>query len=377
MKASRFGLYCVLISIFPSGGFAGEFAADTNPPPRLTVELRDGSRVVGTCVEKFFKFHSALLGELKLEVKNIRSVECVSTNSAKLSTSNGDSLTVSFAEPEFAVKASFGKIELAAVSVRRLTVTAGSNPGSHPPGLVALWLGEDNGRDSVGTNDAKLVDIDFADGKVGQAFSLNGFSSCLKVADSPGLNVGEGDGLTLTAWIKPGNVSGFHPIMEWNPSDKIPGTIGVQLWIGHLPGSQGVLQANVVGTDGQHHVLTSSPGVLAPGSFQHVALTYNKASGMGVLYLNGTAVARSQWASFVPLTTGDLWISRRPTDHPGDWTYNAFFAGLLDEIAIYNRALSASEIQAVCKDDNNGELPPVPTPGSMPFNGIYRNGSGE
>jgi hypothetical protein len=94
MKASGFGLCCVLVSVFCSGSLAGAFAADTNSPPRLTVELRDGSRVVGTCVEKFFKFHSALLGELKLEVQNIRSVECVSTNSAKLSTATGDSLTV-------------------------------------------------------------------------------------------------------------------------------------------------------------------------------------------------------------------------------------------------------------------------------------------
>lgn len=378
MRACRSGLCCVLISIFYSGSLAGGFAADTNSPPRLTVELRDGSRVVGTCAEKFFKFHSPLLGELKLEVKNIRSVECLSTNSAKLSTANGDSLTISFVEPAFAVKTSFGKVELAVDSLRRLTVAAGSHTGSLPPGLVALWSGEDNGGDSVGGNEAKLVEIDFADGKVGRAFSLNGFSSCMKVADNAGLNVGEGDGLTITAWIKPDNVSGFHPIIEWNPSDKIPGTIGVQLWIGHLPGSQGVLQANVVSTDGQHHGLTSPPGVLVPGCFQHVALTYDKASGMGVLYLNGTVVARSPWASFVPLTTGDLWISRRPTDHPGDWTYNTFFAGLLDEIAIYNRALSASEIQEICTGQNNGEpLPPPSTPASGPFNGTYRNGSGE
>jgi hypothetical protein len=51
---------------------------------------------------------------------------------------------------------------------------------------------------------------------------------------------------------------------------------------------------------------------------------------------------------------------------------------LLDESAIYNRALSISEIQAVCKGDNNGELPPAPMPGSTtPLNGIYGDGSGE
>jgi len=373
MKASRFGLCCVLVSIFSSDSPAGAFAADTNPPPHLTVELRDGSRVVGTCVEKYFKFHSALLGELKLEVKNIRSVECVSSNSAKLSTANGDSLTVSFAEPEFAVKTSFGKVELAVDSVHNLTVTAGGSPGSHPSGLVALWSGEDNGRDSVGGNDAKLMEIDFADGKVGRAFSLNGFSSWMKIPAGPSLDVGKGNGLTIAAWIKPSNVVSFHPILEWNSVTQL----GVQLWLGHLPQQHGELFSNLVDDEGNAHSLNSAQGVVVTGQFQHVALTYDKASGVARLFVNGRVVAEQNLGSFTPQTSYDLLVSRRPGDHPGDWTYNAFFAGLLDEIALYNRALSVSEIQAACQGDNNGELPPAPTPGAMPFNGIYRNGSSE
>jgi hypothetical protein len=42
--------------------FIASKAADTNPPPCLTVELRDGSRVVGTSGGEHFNFHSALLG---------------------------------------------------------------------------------------------------------------------------------------------------------------------------------------------------------------------------------------------------------------------------------------------------------------------------
>jgi hypothetical protein len=118
---------------------------------RLTVELRDGSRVVGDSVEKYFKFHSILLGDLKLELKDIRSVECVSSNSAKLSTVNGDALTVSFVDSEFAVKTSFGKVDLPVDLVLKFSVTAGGL-GGHPPGLVALWSGEGGGIDSVGGN---------------------------------------------------------------------------------------------------------------------------------------------------------------------------------------------------------------------------------
>jgi hypothetical protein len=52
------------------------------------------------------------------------------------------------------------------------------------------------------------------------------------------------------------------------------------------------------------------------------------------------------------------------------------FAGLLDEIAIYNRALSAEEIKAIGMEENNGEPLPPPTPNIQRprfFNGVSRD----
>jgi hypothetical protein len=375
MKTITASLYAACIFTWLPARPVGAATPDTNPPPRLTVELRDGSRVVGTSGEKNFKFHSALLGDFKLDVIDLRSIDCVSSNAVKLTAANGDVLAVQFAAAELRVQTGFGKVELPVNSIRKFTVSATGCSAAHRPGLVALWSGEDNATDAVGAIELERTDIAFAEGKVGRAFSLNGFSSCMEVPENPSLDVGcTGAGLTISAWIKPENVSGLHPILEWNPSDKIPGVIGVQLWIGNAPGSQGVLAGHVVG-DGQPHSLISPPGMVVPGRFQHVAVTYNKASGAGVLYLNGTVVARSQWGSFEPLTKGNLWISRRPTDHPGDWTYNAFFTGLLDEIALYNRALSAEEIKSICIEDNHGEPLPSPNPARSRFSPGF-NGNG-
>jgi hypothetical protein len=349
---------------------AAETLKNTDPQAcRLTAELRDGSRVVGASGEKYFRFHSPLLGDLKLAAQDVRSVECVSSNAAKLVTSRGDSLTVSFTDSSFPLKTAFGKVELAVAQLRKLTVSVAGTGGAHRPGLVALWSGEGDGKDSAGNHNLELFEVSYADGQVGRAFAMNGFSSCMKLADSADLNPGtDGGGLTISAWIRPDSVSGFHPILEWNPINKIPGTIGVQLWLGTRPDSQGVLAAHMVGAEGdsgnyQPHSLVSHPGTVVTGRFQHVAATYDKTTGNGVLYVNGQVVSREQWGRFEPLTTGDLWISRRPTDHPGDW--NTFFSGLLDEIAIYNRALSTEEIQAVCSEENHGELPAAPPVGRM------------
>ena len=328
--------------------------ADTNPPPRLTVELHDGSRVIGTSVEKNFKFHSALLGDLKLEVKDISSVECVSSNSAKLTAANGDRLTVWFVNSEFAVKTSFGKVELPVDSVRKLTVSATRVAGTHPPGLVALWSGDGEGNDSVGGSTAALTDIAFEEGKVGQAFSFNGVNSCIKIPASQSLDVGAGDGFTIMAWIKPSDVGGLHPLIQW--SDDRP----LNLWIGIRPSENGVLRGDITDDEG-NHFLVSHPGVLVSGIFQHIAFTYDKASGVGTLYVNGIIVARRQLGSqLVAKTKGDLWIS--PIDkRPGNWSTDRAFAGVMDEIALYNRALSASEIQAIYTEENHGEPLTLPT----------------
>jgi hypothetical protein len=312
-----------------------------------------------------------------MAVAGIRSVDCVATNSAKLTAANGDSLTVAFADAAFAVNTSFGKVDLPVESVRRFSVSVNGLTGAHPAGLVSLWSGEGDGRDSIGHHDAELTNIGFEDGQVGQALALNGLNSWMKIPACPALDVGQGDGLTLTVWIKPSNVTLFRPLLEWNSTAKL----GVHLWLNHLPQQHGELFGNVVDTEGNAHSLHSAEGVIVPEKFQQVALTYDKGSGQARLLVNGVVVAQENLGSFTPQTSYDLLVSRRPGDHPGDWTYNAFFAGLLDEIAIYNRALSPEEIKALCLGDNHGELPPapagqpaIPAPAAAAVN---RNGSGE
>ena len=80
-------------------------------------------------------------------------------------------------------------------------------------GLVALWSGNGNGHDSVGTNNAILTEMAYAEGKVGKAFSLDGHSSHAKIPASPVLDMENTAGFTISAWIKPTDVSGFHPIL--------------------------------------------------------------------------------------------------------------------------------------------------------------------
>jgi hypothetical protein len=244
-------------------------------------------------------------------------------------------------------------------------VAAGAATGAHPAGLVALWSGEGDGKDSVGNNDATLTDITFAEGRVGQAFAFNGFSSSMKVPASPALDLGAGDGFTLAAWIKPSNVKGLHPILQWSDDNML------NLWIGIRPYENGVLRGDITDDEG-NHFLVSHPGTLTPGVFQHIAFAYDKTSGEGTLYLNGVVVARRQLGrQLVAHTKGDLWFSQRD-ERPGSWSTDRAYAGLMDEIALYNRALSAAEIQTLCPREGQGEPLASPTPSAGWFESWMR-----
>jgi hypothetical protein len=354
------GLVALLVS--PSLNSA-KASPMTNPPPvRLTVELRDSSRVIGQNANETIKFQSPLLGHLKLAVKDLRAVECPDTNAAKLTTANGDTLVVVFSDPQLSLKTDFGKIELAVASIRKITVST-AGPATRRPGLVALWSGEDNGKDSIGNHDAELTDIAYADGKVGRAFLFDGENATIKVSANPALNVGLGSGFTLGVWINPSDVSKNNPLFEWVEEGVRCGT---QFYIYPPDGGPGTLYALIGDTEGGAHYFFSAPGTVMPNTFQFVALTYDKASGLGKIYCNGTLVAQQDLGSFTPQTSCNLYLGKRPLI--GGESYQ--FTGLFDEAAIYDRALSASEIREICTADNHGETLPAPRarfPKTTPF----------
>ena len=334
-------------------------AADTNGF-RLTIELQDGSKLTGRAGDEIYQFHSEVLGGLKLPLARIRTIAWpAKTNSVKLTTADGDTISAQFVMTEIRIETTFGKIKLPANLLRQIQVTPAGVAAKNRPGLIALWSGEGDGKDSVGGNDAISTDVSFVDGQIGQAFLLNGHSSYLRVPHNSTLNT-EGDGLTFTVWMKPAENVGYHPIIQWSAADS--SGYGVNLRIGHSPADRGVLYADFLDANSQLHELSSPSGMVASGRFQFVALTYDKARGQALLYLNGMVAAQTQLTTpmSLGLITGDLLIGRRMGDAPGSWGYNCFFSGILDEIAVYNRALSAEEIRNTIIEENHGE--PLPPP---------------
>jgi hypothetical protein len=209
--------------------------------------------------------------------------------------------------------------------------------GQLPEGLVALWSGDGNANDSVGGNNGQLVNgVDFAPGKVGQAFDFEG-ASFVQVPDAPDLHfTGE---MTVEAWV---NVKTFSGVNFREIVSKIGGPNFHQscFTLAIDPSTQKAYFM-VAATYPDSSAVYSSKTILLNQWF-HLAGVYD---GSAIkIYVNGQLDGTTPWnkplfPSNNPLVIGcTLQNSSYPT---------SFFNGLIDEVGIYNRALSASEVETI------------------------------
>jgi hypothetical protein len=178
----------------------------------------------------------------------------------------------------------------------------------------------------------------FAVAEVAQGVRLDGLDDYLRVSAASDLDVGTAGAFTVAAWIRPDATTSESPVIEWNNGSQP----GVQVSV-NGGGRAGSLYANVVDTAGASHVVLTGQNTLNPGSLVHIALTYDQGSGSANLYVNGAIAAASQIGSITPRTSYDLFVGYRPA---GAGSGNHFF-GLMDELQVFGRALSTSELQRI------------------------------
>jgi hypothetical protein len=201
-----------------------------------------------------------------------------------------------------------------------------------PSGLVSWWQAETNANDFLGLNSGVLEGgVGFAPGEVGQAFNFTGTNQNVFIPASASLNVANYSGFTLEAWINPADVSQSYPIFGWYTTNA---DTGVQFQIA----SSGALYAAIAGTN----EFGSADGVVTTNVFQHVALTFDNASGVASIYCNGQIVSQTTFSNIVPQASYDLYIGGQPMTNGG-----VSFIGEIDEAAIYDRALSSNEVAAI------------------------------
>jgi hypothetical protein len=225
---------------------------------------------------------------------------------------------------------------------------------------VAWYKAEGNANDAIGHNTGAVVGtgVTYGPGEVGQAFRFSG-PGYVDVPDAPDL---EPKAVTVEAWVKSGDGETTEP-PYWNLVAKgqtssryasyalyvgPDGGIGFYVWNGLASTPQVAIYGD--------------PGIWN-GQWHHVAGTYD---GQTVrLYIDGQQLGNGTTGAGAlgyGLPAGnDLTIGNVPVPHGA-----SYFDGSIDELSIYNRALTAAEIQAIYHAGSAGKSnnPPPPPPPS-------------
>jgi len=334
-------------------------AATTDPSPgfRLTVELREGSRVNGISKDKTFDFRSEILGALTVPLQKIRSLDAATkTNLVKLTTTSDDTLLVAFAMKKIRVATLYGEVQLPVTLIKSVRVSGSGQTGRPLDGLIGLWSGEGNAVDTVAGNNGSLRHVRFTDGVVRQAFSFApdqfpyGTYTGVQISDRPAYVLTKA--LTIEGWIRPrGN--GY---MIFFRGDHRPGLDPYSL---SLDGQMN-LTFGVCAEDGASASVKTPVGL---GAWIHVAGVLDDSSGTLSLYTNGVLAAQVEthihpMGELIPEMTPGIGIG-----NVNDGGNNFPFNGEIDEIGLYNRALSADEIHALYDEhsaDARARAEPLP-----------------
>jgi hypothetical protein len=224
-----------------------------------------------------------------------------------------------------------------------------------PSGLIGWWPGQSNANDVVSGNNGVAQNITYTTGVVGQAFACDpdnypyGTYAGIQIPDSPAYVLT--NALSIEGWIRPRG-DGYN--IFWR-GDNRPGMdpYFLGMWGNNNIRFQICDQAGDSVTVGTY---------LDYNQWTHVAATLDGSTGTMSIYTNGVLV--DQMVTTVR-PFGDL----IPGDSPGvgignvnDGGNNFPFIGDIDEISLYNRALSADEIQAIYSAGSMGKctgpLPP-------------------
>jgi chitodextrinase len=202
-----------------------------------------------------------------------------------------------------------------------------------PPGLVGAWgftegagtsTADASGRGNSGT----LVGGTSwsTQGRYGSALSFNGTNGQVRVADSASLDLTTA--MTLSAWIRPAaSQNGWRTILQRQ----------TDAYFLNAGNSDGPLRPSGGGTFGGNTQYLSGPTASPVNAWTYVAFTYDGTTQR--LYINGTQVASRATTGVVETTDNPLWIG-------GNSPYGEYFNGLIDEVRVYNRALTQADVQA-------------------------------
>jgi beta-lactam-binding protein with PASTA domain len=180
-------------------------------------------------------------------------------------------------------------------------------------------------------------------GKFGRAVSFDGGDNISVIDGAAGTKLDLTTGMTLEAWVNPSSMSGWESVAYKERGGAGTGLLSYALYAhdgapqaGGFAGPSGYLRPAPALSTTDQGVREAAHTPLGLNTWSHIAVTYDGANMR--LYVNGALVATKPQTGTIATGNQPLRIGN------SNASISEGFNGLIDEIRIYNRALSATEI---------------------------------
>jgi prepilin-type N-terminal cleavage/methylation domain-containing protein len=210
---------------------------------------------------------------------------------------------------------------------------------SWPQKAVAYWPVNDGTgltlRDPKGLNNGAIIGARWVNGKNGMALRFNGKGDYVHIADNPALDLR--DAGTLAVWFKMEEDADFAGLIhKGDKKDFSDEAYSLQFW------NNEKIRLALVDESGKTVWLDTNKK-FESGQWYNVVATWDR-EGLKI-YVNGELDAGKKAAVTVRNTAGGLNIGAQLSETYSKNLKNLPFNGIIDEVAVHNKALGAEEIR--------------------------------
>ena len=169
-------------------------------------------------------------------------------------------------------------------------------------------------------------------GKYGPALVFDGNNDLVNINDDNSLDLTTG--MTLEAWVNPSDLTGYKTVLcKENSTNNFIYTLSANNSTSNTTSQR----PNSRMANGSANVTVTGTSKLPLNTWTHIASTYD--GSVFRFYVNGVQVSTTNINGTMGISTGMLRIGGTTT------LGSQYFTGIIDEVRIYNRALSQAEIQ--------------------------------
>jgi hypothetical protein len=324
----------------------GQSAVEPVKPLQIVVDLRDGSRLTGVTSIKSLPIKTSF-AKMDMPLKMVESITFEDDQeTAKISCINGDEFRGVINLTTIIVSTTFDKIPIPMKDIARISTEG----GSVKRGCVLYYSFDKDEHQSVADksgkgNDGKVHGTSWIpQGAMLGARTFDGKSDYISV------NYGENSGLfptetpiSVVAWFKTASAT---PLFQ---------TIAATHFCG-IGGDGFVLRIDTRSLDGKafwwsgsNKSFVTSKSAVNDGHWHHAVGIWD--SGNSLLYIDGVLQGKA-------ITPGSLVYEHRASFQIGHVENNNdqyardefhYFKGTIDEVMIFNRALTGEEVQQLCR----------------------------